>query len=98
MLSVVAGEDRSPGAGALALPTFGNRRNLRQEIANALRAALVSGEMRPGVLYSAPTLAEKFGVSATPVREAMLDLASEGLVEAVRNKGFRVTELTEQDL
>lgn len=98
MLSVVAGEDRSPGTGALALPTFGNRRNLRQEIANALRAALVSGEMRPGVLYSAPTLAEKFGVSATPVREAMLDLASEGLVEAVRNKGFRVTELTEQDL
>lgn len=88
----------SAHAGTLTLPTFGKRRNLRQEIAHAIRAALVSGEMRPGVLYSAPVLAEKFGVSATPVREAMLDLASEGLVEAVRNKGFRITELTDREL
>ncbi len=87
-----------PGVEALSLPQFGQRRNLRQEIAVALRSALVTGEMRPGVLYSAPTLAEKFGVSATPVREAMLDLAGEGLVEPVRNKGFRVSELTEKDL
>ena len=49
--------------------------------------------MRPGVVYSAPALAARFGVSATPVREAMLDLAKEGLVSAVRNKGFRVTEV-----
>jgi DNA-binding GntR family transcriptional regulator len=71
---------------------------LRDQVANALRAALISGELRPGVVYSAPTLAADFGVSATPVREAMLDLAREGLVEAVRNKGFRVTALSEQDL
>ena len=83
---------------ALSLPQFGQRRNLRQEIAVALRAALVTGEMRPGLLYSAPALAQKFGVSATPVREAMLDLAGEGLVEPVRNKGFRVSELTDKDL
>src|SRR6266508_4161935 len=38
------------------------------------------------------------GVSATPVREAMLDLANEGLVEPVRNRGFRVVELTDDDL
>ena len=85
-------------AANLSLPQFGQRRNLRQEIAVALRAALVTGEMRPGVVYSAPALAQKFGVSATPVREAMLDLAGEGLVEPVRNKGFRVAELSEQDL
>lgn len=83
---------------SLDLPQFGERQNLRQQVANALRAALVAGEMRPGVLYSAPVLAEKFGVSATPVREAMLDLANEGLVEPVRNKGFRVTELSDGDL
>jgi DNA-binding GntR family transcriptional regulator len=81
-----------------ALPSFGNRRNLREEITETLRAAVISGELRPGVVYSAPSLAEQFGVSSTPVREAMLDLVSEGLVEAVRNKGFRVTELSEQQL
>ncbi|MEU5980504.1 GntR family transcriptional regulator [Streptomyces sp. NPDC047315] len=72
--------------------------NLRDQVANALRAALIAGELRPGVIYSAPALAADFGVSPTPVREAMLDLAREGMVEAVRNKGFRVTEMTEADL
>jgi DNA-binding GntR family transcriptional regulator len=86
------------GPEAISLPQFGRRRNLRQEVSHALRGALITGEMRPGVLYSAPVLAEKFGVSATPVREAMLDLANEGLVEAVRNKGFRVTQLSDRDL
>jgi DNA-binding GntR family transcriptional regulator len=71
---------------------------LSLQVARALRAAVVSGELRPGVVYSAPTLAADFGVSATPVREAMLVLAREGLVEIVRNKGFRVTETSERDL
>ncbi|WKX73790.1 GntR family transcriptional regulator [Streptomyces sp. XD-27] len=74
------------------------RERLRDQVAHALRAALISGELRPGAVYSAPGLAEDFGVSATPVREAMLDLAREGLVEPVRNKGFRITEVTEGDL
>jgi DNA-binding GntR family transcriptional regulator len=88
----MAAEDR------LDLPVVGERQSLREQVANALRAALITGEMRPGVVYSAPVLAAQFGVSATPVREAMLDLAKEGLVEAVRNKGFRVTELSDRDL
>ncbi|MBT2365385.1 GntR family transcriptional regulator [Streptomyces sp. ISL-10] len=75
-----------------------SRERLRDQVAHALRAALISGELRPGVVYSAPALAEDFGISATPVREAMLDLAREGLVEPVRNKGFRVTEVDERDL
>jgi DNA-binding GntR family transcriptional regulator len=80
------------------LPNLAERTSLRQQVGNALRAAMISGQLRPGVVYSAPALATTFGVSATPVREAMLDLAKEGLVEAVRNKGFRVTELSERDL
>ncbi|MEV4115301.1 GntR family transcriptional regulator [Nonomuraea sp. NPDC049695] len=82
----------------LDLPMVGERQSLREQVSQALRAALITGEMRPGVVYSAPVLAAQFGVSATPVREAMLDLAKEGLVEAVRNKGFRVTELSDRDL
>ena len=63
-----------------------------------LRAALVAGQMKPGRLYSAPTLASQLGVSATPVREAMSELAAQGMVEVVRNRGFRVTELTDVEL
>ncbi|MFI9048351.1 GntR family transcriptional regulator [Streptomyces sp. NPDC053427] len=74
------------------------RERLRDQVAHHLRAALISGELRPGEVYSAPGLAEDFNISATPVREAMLDLAREGLVEPVRNKGFRVTEVNERDL
>ncbi|MQA10651.1 MAG: FCD domain-containing protein [Pseudonocardiaceae bacterium] len=82
----------------LTLPSFSSRRNLREEITQTLRAAVISGELRPGVVYSAPNLATQFEVSATPVREAMLDLAKEGLIETVRNKGFRVTEPSEKEL
>ncbi|MEV8532040.1 GntR family transcriptional regulator [Streptomyces sp. NPDC051211] len=71
---------------------------LRDQVGHALRAALIAGQLEPGRVYSAPTLAADLGVSATPVREAMLDLAREGLVEPVRNKGFRVTEMSERDL
>jgi DNA-binding GntR family transcriptional regulator len=77
---------------------IGNRPNLRDEVLRTLQAAVVTGALRPGVTYSAPMLAQQFGVSATPVREAMLDLVKEGLIETVRNKGFRVVELSEQEL
>lgn len=82
-----------------ALPSLGGARpSYRERVAEALYAALVAGELRPGHVYSAPALAARFGVSATPVREAMLDLVKEGLVEAVPNKGFRVTALSERGL
>jgi DNA-binding GntR family transcriptional regulator len=71
---------------------------MRSQVIHALRAALISGQMRPGEVYSAPTLAAQFGVSATPVREAMLELAKEGLVTPVPNRGFRVRELSDREL
>lgn len=80
------------------LAAFGNRPSLRDEVLRTLQAAVISGEMRPGVTYSAPQLAQQLGVSATPVREAMLDLVKEGLILTVRNKGFRVVELSEHEL
>jgi DNA-binding GntR family transcriptional regulator len=80
------------------LPTIGERTSLRERVAESLRAALVSGRMVPGTTYSIPALAEQFGVSATPVREAMLDLVNEGIMSAVPNKGFRVVELSDAEL
>jgi len=72
--------------------------SLREQVTRALEAALVAGELRPGEIYSAPALAERLGVSATPVREAMLDLVKDGFVEVVRNRGFRVVEMSDADL
>lgn len=66
------------------------RASVRRQILDALRTALVAGELTPGEVYSAPVLGERFGVSATPVREAMQQLALEGAVEVVPNRGFRV--------
>jgi DNA-binding GntR family transcriptional regulator len=72
--------------------------SLRHQVAIAIRAAVITGEIEAGHIYSAPSLAARFGVSATPVREAMLDLVSEGLAEPVRNRGFRIIEATAADL
>ncbi|WP_322725372.1 GntR family transcriptional regulator [Streptomyces spongiae] len=74
------------------------RASVRGQILDALRAALVAGELTPGEVYSAPVLGERFGVSATPVREAMQQLALEGAVEVVPNRGFRVVERGAREL
>ena len=74
------------------------RHSVRGQILTALREALLSGELVPGEVYSAPALAERFGVSATPVREAMQRLESEGAVETVPNRGFRVAVCSARDL
>ncbi|MFE9204544.1 GntR family transcriptional regulator [Micromonospora sp. NPDC006431] len=80
------------------LPGVGRRENLRDRIREALRAAIISGKLEPGVVYSAPALGAQLGVSPTPVREAMLDLVKGGLVVPHPNKGFRITEVSEEDL
>lgn len=64
--------------------------SVRARVTESLRAGIVTGELEAGRVYSAPRLGVQLGVSATPVREAMLDLVKEGLVRTVRNKGFEV--------
>jgi DNA-binding GntR family transcriptional regulator len=72
--------------------------SFRQTVEEAVAAAIIIGEFAPGTMLTAPTLAARFDVSATPVREALLNLEKRGFVEIARNKGFRVTEVSEQDL
>ncbi|MED7820754.1 GntR family transcriptional regulator [Streptomyces chiangmaiensis] len=74
------------------------RNSVRRQILDALRTALVAGELTPGQVYSAPALGERFGVSATPVREAMQQLALEGAVEVLPNRGFRVVVRSAREL
>lgn len=72
--------------------------SLRERVEASLAAAIISGELEPGTLISVPTLAAQFAVSATPVREAMLNLEKRGFVEAVKNRGFKVTQVSARDL
>lgn len=74
------------------------RHSVRGQVLEALRAALIDGDLVPGEVYSAPALGERFGVSATPVREAMQQLAHEGAVEVAPNRGFRVAERSSREL
>lgn len=90
--------DTTAAASIAGLRPLTKRERLREMVADALRAAVISGEMKPGAVYSAPTLSTMFGVSATPVREAMLDLVREGMVEALPNKGYRVRVVPEEEL
>ncbi|MEU0371949.1 GntR family transcriptional regulator [Streptomyces sp. NPDC006283] len=74
------------------------RHSVRGQILDALRTALVDGDLVPGEVYSAPALGERYGVSATPVREAMQQLVTEGAVEVVPNRGFRVARRSAREL
>lgn len=74
------------------------RLSVRDQVLDDLRDALLGGELPPGSVHSAPALAMRYGVSATPVREAMQLLAREGAVEVLPNRGFRVISRSEHDL
>lgn len=64
--------------------------SLTDAVVAAVRDGIQRGELTPDATYSVYQLAELLGVSRSPVREAMVRLADAGLVEIVRNRGFRV--------
>ncbi len=72
--------------------------NLREQVLQRVRAEIISGQSLPGTMYSVPSLAASLGVSSTPVREALLELSRGGLVEPMRNRGFKVVEPTLTEL
>jgi DNA-binding GntR family transcriptional regulator len=76
----------------------GDRSTLTSRALDALRAAIVDGRLAAGERYSVAQLAERFGVSRTPVREALLVLERQGVVRFERNRGVRVLETTAHDL
>jgi DNA-binding GntR family transcriptional regulator len=68
------------------------------DIAVVIEEAIVSGELAPGSVLRQEQLSERFGVSRTPVREALRRLAALGLVSFEPNKGVRVRTLSHDDL
>lgn len=71
---------------------------LRDVVFNTLRQAILRGELKPGERLMEIQLANKLGVSRTPIREAMRKLENEGLVLMVPRKGAEVAEITEKSL
>lgn len=71
---------------------------LRDVVFHTLRQAILKGEMKPGERLMEIQLAQKLGVSRTPVREAIRKLELEGLVLMIPRKGAEVAEITIEDL
>ena len=71
---------------------------LYQEVAERLRQRIFAHELTPGTWIDEQKLAEQYGISRTPLREALKVLASEGLVELKPRRGCYVTEISPQDL
>lgn len=74
------------------------RDTLHSGVADALRDMIVSGEMQAGSKINEGALCERFGISRTPLREALKVLASEGLIQLVPRHGARVAQITETEI
>ncbi|MDR2187993.1 MAG: GntR family transcriptional regulator [Azonexus sp.] len=71
---------------------------LYQEVAARLRQRIFAHELTPGAWIDEQKLAEQYGISRTPLREALKVLAAEGLVDLKPRRGCYVTEISRQDL
>ncbi|MFD8971602.1 GntR family transcriptional regulator [Streptomyces sp. NPDC059593] len=80
-----------PASGAVT------RNTLRQQIADALRDEVLAGRLQPGEEFTVKQIAEQYGVSATPVREALVDLCAQGLLDSDQHRGFRVHQYSVDD-
>jgi DNA-binding GntR family transcriptional regulator len=73
-------------------------KSIRDQIYEAIQQSIVNNSYKPGEELQIDRLAEEFGVSTTPIREALIRLESSGLVQLIPNKGARVTAFREEDI
>ena len=79
-------------------PSLDNKHQLSEKVASYVREAIMIGELRASEYIRTERLAADLGISATPVREALMTLHSEGAVRWEPRRGFRVLPLTAQDV
>ena len=70
---------------------------LRESITSAIRSKILTGELQPGTKLAEQKLAEEFGSSRAPIREALRQLEQEGMVEYSRNVGCSVRRVKPED-
>jgi DNA-binding GntR family transcriptional regulator len=73
-------------------------RSVWEQAYGVLRAQILDGRLAPGVKLNMRAIAAQLDISVTPVRDAALRLASEGLVENAEGRGLSVTQFTEADI
>lgn len=81
-----------------AILNFNDYKPLRDVIFNTLRESIINGELKPGERLMEEHLANKMGVSRTPIREAIRKLELEGLVKMIPRKGSSVADLSTKDI
>lgn len=80
-------------------PSIGiSRRYLHDEVADRMRELINDGELEPRARVNESELTERFGISRTPLREAIKILATEGLLELLPNRGARVASISRTEL
>ncbi|MCD4536481.1 GntR family transcriptional regulator [Nocardioides sp. cx-169] len=88
----------SQGPFAGRRPLRSQHRSLADTVASTLRDLILVGELEPGRRMTQDELAKMLDVSTMPVREALLKLSSQGLIEASPNRSFRVIRTTRKDV
>ncbi|GFE63767.1 GntR family transcriptional regulator [Litoreibacter roseus] len=74
------------------------RKSLHHELVDRLQTLIISSELAPGTKVPEKSLCDQFGVSRTPLREALKVLASDGLIRLEPNRGAWVTQVTEEEV
>ena len=75
-----------------------NHLTLREKIVETVRNAIVNGQIAAGARVAEPDLADHFGISRTPIREAFRQLESEGFITVIPRKGAIVASLSAKDI
>jgi DNA-binding GntR family transcriptional regulator len=89
---------KAPTSARTAAPRERRRSQLSDEVAQHLREAIMTGTLRPGTFIRLDETAAKLGVSITPVREALLTLRGEGMVQLEPRRGYVVVPMSRQDI
>ncbi len=81
----------------LPIPSVSRVETLARQTYAAIRTSIRSGTIAPDVFYSEVQLAQALGISRTPVREALIELEREGLIEIIPQRGFRLRTISEAE-
>ncbi|PLX96042.1 MAG: GntR family transcriptional regulator [Desulfuromonas sp.] len=86
------------GSGIVRKKPIERHQTLREKIIETIRDAILKGTLKAGEKVAEPELAERFGISRTPIREAFRQLESEGYLTVIPRKGAVVASLSERDI